>query len=308
MPTVPMSYWLGFHLVLAAALIAEIFLSARTRPSMKRAVLWTAIWVSLAAAFAAFVFLHMGRVSGVEFLTGYLVEQSLSVDNLFLFIILFRAFRIHIASQRRVLVWGVLGAVVMRGAFVAAGFALLRHFAWTTYLFSAILIFAAVRLLAPEKGAANEAPAWLSWLNRLSPVSLDQSRFFTIEQGRRMITVLTLALIAIELTDLVFAVDSIPAVLSVTRHPFIAYTSNVLAVMGLRSLYFILAGVLKRLRLLRYGLAAVLAFVAAKMLLADVFPLSPLASLGAILAILAITVLTSMLTNKQVEAGPRQHT
>lgn len=307
MSTVPMSYWLGFHLVLVAALIAEIFFSARTRPSMMRAVLWTTVWIALAAAFAAFIFRHMGRISGVEFLTGYLVEQSLSIDNLFLFIILFRAFRIHIASQRRVLVWGVLGAVVMRGAFVAAGFALLRHFAWITYVFGAILIFAAVRLLVPENEAANETPAWLRWLNRLSPVSLDQTRFFTVENGRRMITVLMLALIAIELTDLVFAVDSIPAVLSVTRHPFIAYTSNVLAVMGLRSLYFILAGALNRLRLLRYGLAAVLAFVAAKMLLADVFPLSPFASLGAILAILSVTVAASLLSSKQRAPAQRRH-
>lgn len=307
MSSVPMSYWLGFHLVLAAALIAEIVLSGRTHPSMRRAVGWTAVWVSLAAFFAAFVFHTMGSLRGVEFVTGYLVEQSLSVDNLFLFLILFRACHIHASSQRRVLVWGVLGAVVMRGAFVAAGFALLRHFEWVTYVFAAILVFAAVRLLIPEKTAPGEdqTPGWLHWLNRLSPVSLDQTRFFTVEKGQRMITVLMLALIAIELTDLVFAVDSIPAVLSVTRHPFIAYTSNVLAVMGLRSLYFVLAGVLNRLRLLHYGLAAVLAFVAAKMLLTDVFPLSPLTSLAAILAILAVTVAASLLSSRPAATRAR---
>ncbi len=308
MSSVPMSYWLGFHLVLAAGLIAEIVLSRKTRPSMHRAVLWTIVWVALAAAFAAFVFHEMGNLRGVEFVTGYLVEQSLSVDNLFLFLILFRAFHIHASNQRRVLVWGVLGAVVMRGVFVAAGFALLSRFTWVTYLFAAVLAFAAVRLLIPEKTGAEEdqTPGWLRWLNRLSPVSMDQTTFFTVENGQRMITVLMLALIAIELTDLVFAVDSIPAVLSVTRHPFIAYTSNVLAVMGLRSLYFVLAGVLNRLRLLHYGLAAVLAFVAAKMLLADVFPLSPLASLAAILGILTVTVAASLLSSRPAATQARR--
>ena len=304
MPTVPMSYWLGFHLLLAVALGAEIFFTARTRPSMRRAVLWTSIWIALAAVLAGFIHHALGRNRAVEFLTGYLVEQSLSIDNLFLFLILFRAFKIEARHQRRVLVWGVAGAVVMRGAFVAAGFALLRHFSWISYVFAAILIIAAIRLLIPEKETSDEPPAWLRWLNRLSPVSLDQAHFFTVENGQRMITVLMLALIAIELTDLVFAIDSIPAVLSITRHPFIAYTSNVLAVMGLRSLYFILAGVLNRLRLLHYGLAAVLAFVAGKMLLADIFEVTPLASLGVILVILALTVVASLLRPSRTLASP----
>ncbi len=301
MPDVPMSYWLGFNILLAAVLITEIFVSARTLPSMRRAVLWTAIWISLAAAFAAFIFLRLGATHGTEFVTGYLVEQSLSIDNLFLFIVLFRVFKIRAENPQHVLIWGVVGAVVMRGVFIAAGFALLQHFAWITYVFAGILIVAVVRLLLPEKPTADEAPGWLRWLNLISPVSLNQSRFFVVENGQRMITVLALALLAIESTDLVFAIDSIPAVLSITRHPYIAYTSNVLAVMGLRSLYFILAGFLNRLRLLHYGLAAVLAFVAAKMLLEEAFPLPPLVSLGVILAILAVTILASVLTSKQVE-------
>ena len=183
----------------------------------------------------------------------------------------------------------------MRGIFIAAGLQLLAHFEWISYLFGAVLLVAAIRLVLPKKeGNIKKTPAWLKWLSRIHPVSLRQDRFFAREGGRRMATILTLALVAIELTDVVFAFDSIPAVLSITRHPFLAYTSNIMAVMGLRSMFFLLAHLLTRLRFLHFGLAAVLAFAALKMLAAPHIAVGPLPSLGVIAAILALTVLLSL--------------
>lgn len=299
--TTPMSYWIGFHLLVAVILAVEIFFSGRHEETTpRRAILWTVGWVTVAAAFGGFVWYAMGTTFATEFATGYVIEESLSIDNLFVFILLFGFFKIHGPQQRRVLFWGVLGAVVMRALCVAAGVQLLTHFDWMRILFAVIILVAAIRLLIP--GNETETPGWLTWLQRLHPVSLRQDAFFVRENGRRMITVLFLALIAIELTDIVFAVDSIPAVLSVTRHPFIAYTSNIMAVMGLRSLYFVLAGALERLRLLHYGLAAVLAFVGAKMLLEHVYPISTGISLLVIVVVLGVTVVASLLIPAKAKA------
>jgi len=200
-----------------------------------------------------------------------------------------------------VLFWGVAGAVVMRGAFVAGGLGLLNRFHWIGYVFAAIILVAAVRLLKPESTEpdAEHTPRWIEWLAKLRPISADQTRFITREDGQRMATVLLLALVAVELTDVVFALDSIPAVLSITRNPFIAYTSNIMAVMGLRSLYVLLAGALSRLRFLHYGLAAVLAFAGLMMLLADWIEVSPLISLAAIAVLLGVTIAASLLRPQQ---------
>jgi tellurite resistance protein TerC len=292
--TTPISYWIGFHLLLAVMLGAELIASSKHKDtSVKRASLWTGGWVLVAAGFALFVWHAMGASAATQFATGYVIEESLSVDNLFVFLLLFGLFKIHGATQRRVLFWGVLGAVVMRAAFVAAGVQLLAHFDWMRLIFAAILIVAAVRLLFPDHD--KKEPAWLRWLKRVQPVSERQDAFFVMENGQRMITVLLLALVAIELADIVFALDSIPAVLSVTSHPFIAYTSNIMAVMGLRTLYFVLAGALEKLRLLHYGLAVVLAFVGARMLLAHRVDISAGVSLVVIVGVLAVTVVASLL-------------
>jgi tellurite resistance protein TerC len=184
----------------------------------------------------------------------------------------------------------------MRGAFIATGLELLARFEWISYLFAVILLAASIRLVLPSSHSDKQAtPAWIRWISRLHPVSLRQDSFFVIENGQRMATILTLALIAIELTDIVFALDSIPAVLSITRHPFLAYTSNIMAVMGLRSLYFLLAHLLAKLRFLHYGLAAVLAFAALKMLSAHWLEIGPLSSLAVILVLLGITIALSLL-------------
>jgi tellurite resistance protein TerC len=215
--------------------------------------------------------------------------------------LLFRLFRIPGARQPKVLFWGVTGAIVLRGAFIAGGLGLLARFEWISYVFAAILLLAAIRLLKPEETAATETPRWITWLTRLRPISENQDHFFVREPAtpgavpQRMMTVLFLALVAVELTDIVFALDSIPAVLSITRDPFLAYTSNIMAVMGLRSLYVLLAAMLSRLRFLHFGLAAILAFAALKMLLARWIDIDPLLSLAIIAILLVITIIASLL-------------
>ena len=202
------------------------------------------------------------------------------------------------------LFWGVLGAILMRGGFIAAGLGLLERFHWISYVFAVVLLVAAVRLVLPEEEeTSDKPPAWIRWISRIHPVSLRTDFFFVQEDGRRMATMLLLGLIAIETADIVFALDSIPAVLSITRHPFLAYTSNILAVMGLRSLFFLLAAMLKRLRYLHFGLSGVLAFAAGKMLVAPWYEVGPLASLAVIIAVLCVTIAISLLVKKQPETN-----
>jgi tellurite resistance protein TerC len=292
----PISHWIGFHLFILALLAAELIYARRQGPAKtySTAVAATILWITAALAFAFFLFHDLGAQAATQYLAGYTIEESLSIDNLFVFL-LFRTFNIQPPHQLKVLFWGVAGAILLRGAFIAGGLGLLARFDWITYLFAAILLVAAVRLVLPSaKKEEPRTPGWLTWLSRIHPVSLRQDTFFVRESGRRMMTVLGLALIAIELTDVVFALDSIPAVLSITRHPFLAYTSNIMAVMGLRSLYFLLAHLLIKLRFLHYGLATVLAFAAFKMLSAPWLEIGPLVSLATIVAILGTTVTLSI--------------
>ncbi|WP_348266884.1 TerC/Alx family metal homeostasis membrane protein [Edaphobacter sp. DSM 109919] len=300
MHATPISHWIGFHLFLLVLLACELFYARRRIPAPspakahRTAVVSTILWIAAALAFAIFVFYSLGSESAVQYLAGYAIEESLSIDNLFVFLLLFRLFQIQPLKQPRVLFWGVLGAILMRGAFIAAGLSLLNRFAWISYVFAAILLIAAIRLVMPSS-QGEETPVWIRWLSKVHPVSLTQDHFFVVEDNRRMATVLFLALVAIELADVVFALDSIPAVLSITRHPFLAYTSNIMAVMGLRSLYFLLVHFLVKLRFLHYGLAAVLAFAAFKMLSGHWIEIGPLLSLGVIIVLLAITVSASLL-------------
>jgi len=298
MPATPISHWIGFHVFVLALLGLELVYVRRRGPAKahSNAIVATALWIAAALAVALFLFRTMGSQFATQYLAGYAIEESLSVDNLFVFLILFRAFQIQPTRQPKVLFWGVAGAIVLRGAFIAGGLGLLDHFAWVSYLFAAILLIAAVRLVLPATQEPETTPRWINWIARIHPVSLRQDKFFVREDGRPMITVLFLALLAIELTDVIFALDSIPAVLSITRHPFLAYTSNIMAVMGLRSLYFLLAHLLTKLRFLHYGLAVVLAFAAFKMLSSAWVDIGPLTSLGAIVAILGVTVAVSLLT------------
>jgi tellurite resistance protein TerC len=298
MPSVtPVSHWVGFHIFVVALMGLEV-LYVRHQPAKRQhsaAMLATVLWVSAALVFAVFVLRTMGGEAATQYLAGYAIEEALSIDNLFVFLVLFGMFRIEPERQPAVLFWGVVGAIVMRGAFIAAGIELLERFSWISYGFGALLLIAAVKLVLPKKKTEKDTvPRWLEWLARVKPVSLRQDCFITVEGGRRMATVLLLALVAIELTDLVFAIDSIPAVLSITRQPFLAYTSNIMAVMGLRSLYFLLAHLLERLRFLHYGIAVVLAFAAVKMLVAKWWEVGPVTSLAVVLTVIGITVILSL--------------
>jgi tellurite resistance protein TerC len=298
-PPTPLRDWIGFHLVLLLLLAVEYVYARRRirlgRDPYRTAIACTALWIAAALAFAVYLHFSLGTEGSVQYLAGYVLEESMSIDNLFVFLLLFRLFQIDRTHQPRVLFWGVAGAMLMRGLFIAGGITLLNRFQSVSYLFGAILLIAAIRLLFPsDPNQPPVQPRWIGWLRRVHPVSLRQDHFVVLENGRPTITILLLALIAIELTDIIFAIDSIPAVLSITRHPFLAYTSNVMAVMGLRSLFFLLIGLLTRLRFLHYGLAAVLGFAALKMLAARWIEIGPVTSLVVILTLLAFTVFFSL--------------
>jgi tellurite resistance protein TerC len=267
-------WWLGFHAVVAALLVADSLLPGHRREThhpQAFAWLWTGVLVLAATAFAAWIAIAKGHQPALEFAAGYTIEISLSVDNLFVFLVLFQGFRISPHRQHTALLWGVAGAVVLRGLFIAAGITLLQRFDWITWVFGLILLYAAWRLV--RGGSARAAVP--EWIRRLQPA-----------KGSLLPVIL-----AVEVTDLLFAVDSIPAVLAVSHNPFVVYTSNIAAILGLRSLYFALASLLNRFRYLHYGLGALLAFVAFKMLAArwiDVSITLSLAVMGGILAICAM--------------------
>ena len=306
----PASYWIWFHVFVFTLMAVEFFYVRWQRSRHpdrdtihSTSLAATALWVGAALAFSLFVLRTMGGDSATQYLAGYAIEEALSIDNLFVFLLLFKTFRIETPNQPKVLFWGVTGAIVMRGAFIVAGIGLLTRFEWVSYVFAVILLIASVRLVLPQDEKKEEIPSWLAWIGKLHPVSLRQDRFVVKENGRRMGTVLLLVLVAIEVTDLVFAIDSIPAVLSITRQPFLAYTSNIMAVMGLRSLYFLLAHLLTKLRYLHYGLAAVLAFAAVKMLAAHWYEISPMLSLAIVVVMLGVTVVISLLVKRKPAEG-----
>jgi tellurite resistance protein TerC len=282
-------WWVGFHVVVAALLVADTLLPGshtEAQRTQKVAWLWTAMLVLVATGFAAWIAIFKGHQPALEFVAGYAIETSLSVDNLFVFLVLFQGFRISPHRQHTALLWGVAGAVVLRGIFIAAGITLLEKFEWITWAFGALLLYAAWRLL--RGGSAKSAIP--EWVHKLHPA-----------KGS-----LLPVIVAVELTDLLFAVDSIPAVLAISHNPFVVYTSNIAAVLGLRSLYFALASLLDRLRYLHYGLGVLLAFVAFKMLAAhwiDVPITLSLAIMGAILAICA--VVSVMAGNRERKTGDR---
>lgn len=241
--------------------------------SAKEAGIWTLVWVAMAGLFGAGLAHFQGNELALEFAAGYLIEKALSVDNIFVFVVLFRFFRVPGELQHRVLFWGVFGALVLRAAFIWAGAALLNRFDWMLYVFGAILVWTGVKMFRHGDDDDPAQSPWIKWIKRVIPVQdhFSGNHFFVKEAGRRVATPLFLALVAIELSDVIFAVDSIPAVFAVTRDPFIVFTSNVFAILGLRSLYFLLADVVDRFYLLRPALAMVLFFVGTKMLVSGMY-------------------------------------
>ncbi len=290
-------YWIAFHLALIILFGVEHLLHRSVPDARRRALLTVSMWMITALAFGLALLRPYRPAEAAQYLAGYALEQALSLDNLMVFVLLFRLFRIPAERQPRVLSWGVAGAIVLRGAFIAGGIALLNRLRWIQYLFASLLLLAAFRLLrvGQSQPSAQPAPTWIQWLTRWRPVSPDLDHFVVAQDGRRMATVLLLTLVAVELTDIVFAMDSIPAVLSITRQPFLAYTSNIMAVMGLRSLFVLLAAGLDRLRYLHVGLAAMLGFAALKMLAANWVTIGPGTSLAVLAALMSVTLGASLL-------------
>ena len=276
----------------------------------REALGWSAMWVAMAGAFAAIVLFWLGHQAALEFVTGYILELSLSVDNLFVFLVIFRYFSVPGEQQHRVLFWGIMGALVMRGVFILAGVGLIHRFHWVLYLFGVLLIYSGIRVCAmgeheidPSKNPVVNA------LRRIVPVTDEyQGGNFVVRswQGNAGLyaTPLLIVLAVIETTDVLFAVDSIPAVLAITLNAFIVYTSNVFAILGLRSMYFAVAGLMKVFRYLHYGLAVVLIFIGLKMLVADYFPVSTLAALGIVVVVLGTAIVASVMNPK--EEVPKQ--
>jgi tellurite resistance protein TerC len=284
-----LGYWIAFHVAVAILLFVDLAVLQRPHKavSLRAAWGWTAVLAALAFCFALFLSQTQGKQPALEFLSAYLVEGSLSVDNLFVFLIMFRSLGLDTEQQHRVLLWGVLGAIVMRAVFILVGASLLARFAWVEYIFGAFLLVAAIRLLRHKSGEAEPSAA-VRWL---------QSRCLQrVGHTRMPLSSFLLIVLAVEATDLVFALDSIPAVLAISRDIFVVYTSNIFAILGLRSLYFALSGALDRLRLLHYGLAVILAFVGIKMIGNRWFHIPTPWSLGFIVIVLAIFALASRFT------------
>ena len=262
------------------------------------AITWTTIWIALAALFAGGLFVTHGRGPALTFLTGYVIEESLSVDNIFVMVLIFEYFRVPKICHHRVLFYGILGALVMRGVFIGLGALLLAKFSWVIYVFGALLIITGVRMVfKQDEEFDGERNPVVRAVRRLVPLSADfhGKHFFTVENARRVATPLLLVLVLIEFTDLIFAIDSIPAIFGVTRDPFLVFTSNIFAVLGLRTMYFLLASVVDRFYLLKYGLAAVLTFVGAKMVGQHWFHVDVVVSLLVVVVVLAIAVAASLI-------------
>jgi len=296
----PLWVWIAFNGFVLAMLALDLGVFHRTSHEVKlrEALAWSAVWVALALAFNALIWSRYGQQRALEFLTGYLIEKSLSVDNIFVFVLIFTYFQVPAKYQHKVLFWGILGALLMRAAFIAAGVTLIQRFHWIIYVFGGFLVVTGIRMaVQQDKEIHPERNPVLRLAKRLMPVttSYDGDRFFTMQGGRRAATPLFVALLLVETTDLIFAVDSIPAILAITQDPFIVYTSNVFAILGLRSLYFALAGVVRMFHYLSIGLAGVLVFVGGKMLLVDVVKVPTALSLGVIAAILGVSVVASVL-------------
>jgi tellurite resistance protein TerC len=292
--------WLGFNLFVLVAIALDLYVFHR-RPhkiELREALVWSVAWIGLSVIFGVGILRYSGHQPALEFFTGYVIEKALSVDNLFIFLIIFRTFAVDLKLQHRVLAWGILGALVMRGALIAVGAELIEHYSWVLYVFGAFLLYAGARMFFTRKENIHpEQNSVFRFAQKHLRVSREYhgERFFVTQMGRRLATPLFLVLLIVEITDVTFAMDSIPAVFGITHDPFIVYTSNVLAILGLRALYFLLAGVLDRLRYLDSGLGGVLTFVGAKMLAERWVHIPVQISLGVVLGILLIALAASLL-------------
>jgi tellurite resistance protein TerC len=305
------SFWIIFNAVILLLLFLDLTVwnrGGRVIP-FRQALLSSGFWIALALGFAVLVHHWLGPTKALEFVTGYLVEEALSVDNLFVFILIFSYFRVPPEQERTVLFWGILGAMIMRGVFIAAGVALVNRFHWILYVFGAFLVWIGFRLMFEGKGGSEVDPSrnWaLRLLRRFLPITegYEGKRFLVRREGTLFATPLLLVLLVVETTDVVFATDSIPAILAITRDPFIVYTSNVFAILGLRSLYFALSGLMKLFHYLNYGLAAVLVFIGAKMLISVRYHMPTGIALAVIATVLGVSILASVLFPQKAKGAP----
>lgn len=309
--------WIGFNVfvIIMLALDLGVFHRKNHVVGMKEALTWSGVWIGLALVFNAAIYFgiigdyataEIEKQKGLEFLTGYLIEKSLSIDNIFVFLLILSFFRVPDLYQHNVLFWGIIGALVMRAIFIFAGVALIEKFHWIIYVFGVFLIITGINMIRnKDKKMDPEKSIIIKLFRKIYPVYNDYagSKFFIVKDGKRYATLLFIVLLFIEFTDLIFAVDSIPAILAITPDPFIVYTSNVFAILGLRSLYFALAGIMHRFKYLIYGLAGILMFVGVKMCLVDVYKIPVAVSLGVIALALTIAIWYSMYKTKQAAAN-----
>jgi tellurite resistance protein TerC len=296
----PVWMWVAFNAFILVMLAVDLGVVHRRahEVTLREALVWSAIWIALALLFALGVYAWYGSQPALEFLTGYLIEKSLSVDNIFVFVLIFSYFKVPARYQHTVLFWGILGALVMRAVFIFAGIALLQRLHWILYVFGALLILTGIKMATEkDKEIHPDKNPMLKLFRRLVSVTEDYhaDHFFVKQAGHYAATPLFIVLLVVETTDVIFAVDSIPAILGITIDPFLVYTSNVFAILGLRALYFALAGVVRLFHYLHYGLSAILVFVGAKMLLADVYKLPVGVALGVIAGILLIAAIASVM-------------
>ncbi|NUQ21863.1 MAG: TerC family protein [Gemmatimonadaceae bacterium] len=301
-------FWVGFNAFVLAMLSLDLGIFHRkahvVRP--REAGIWVGVWVTLAMIFAAGLWALHSTHAALTFVTGYVIEESLSVDNIFVIVLIFSYFRIPQKYQHRVLFWGIVGALVMRGTFIGLGTLLLARFHWVLYIFGAMLVVTGVRMAFKGDDDFNgEENPIVRMVRRVLPVTSEYNgqKFFSIENGRRVATPLLLVLVLVEFTDLIFAIDSIPAIFAVTRDPFIVYTSNIFAILGLRSMYFLLADVVQRFYLLKYGLAVILSFIGVKMLGEKWFTVPILASLIVIVVTLGLSIAASLIWRQESKAS-----
>jgi len=310
--------WVGFNVFVLGMLAVDLGVFHRKSHAVsgREALIWSLVWISLSLVFNAVIYFFWDRMmpassysnseAALAFFTGYLIEKSLSVDNIFVFILIFSFFGVPAAYQHRVLFWGILGALVMRGILIVVGAALLKEFHWIIYIFGAFLIFTGIRMAwhHDENVEPDKNPV-VRFFRRFMPVTetLEDGKFFVRRAGKLMATPLFLILLVVESTDLVFAVDSIPAIFAVTEDPFIVYTSNAFAILGLRALYFLLANVMDKFQYLKYGLAAVLTFVGIKMVIVDFYKIPIGVSLGVVAGILAVSILASLWRARMITKG-----
>ena len=300
-------FWIGFNLFVIAMLALDLGVFNRRAHSVgfREALGWSGMWVALAAAFGGIVYFWHGRTASLEFATGYLIELSLSVDNLFVFLMIFRYFRVPDQLQHRVLFWGILGALITRGAFILAGVGLIRQFHWIIYVFGALLVWSGIKLLQQgDEEIDPEKNPMLRLFRRWMPVTDDYvGDKFWVRQPGLYATPLVVVLLVVETTDILFAVDSIPAVLAITLNAFIVYTSNVFAIMGLRSMYFAVAGMMDVFEYLHYGLSAVLILVGGKMLASHYYTVPTYVALAGVVGVLAISVAASVVFPRKGRLG-----